>query len=80
MQVVLAYIHVHFPCYMYRVLFMFMFIQLHPWPGYCSCGQAFDVGRLQARILAETKLHMKVEEKPLYDAEPKLVLKRDFGV
>ena len=42
-------------------------------------GQAFDFGRLQARVFDQTKLHMMIEEKPLYDAEPKLVLNRDFG-
>ena len=42
-------------------------------------GHSFDFGRLQARILRECKLNMTIEEKPLFEAEPMLLLNRNFG-
>jgi hypothetical protein len=42
-------------------------------------GHHFDLARLEERILRDTKLKMTIEEKPLFDVEPKLVLNRDFG-
>ena len=43
-------------------------------------GHSFDIGRLEDRILRDTKLKMTIEMKPLFDVQPKLVLNRDFGV
>ena len=42
-------------------------------------GHVFDYARLQVRVLRDTELSMIIEEKPLFAAEPKLVLTRDFG-
>ena len=43
-------------------------------------GHSFDMAKLQDRVFRETKLHMVIEEKPLFEAEPALTLRRDFGL
>ena len=42
-------------------------------------GHAFDLGRLQERVRRDTRFEMVINEKPLFDAEPKLTLDREFG-
>ena len=41
-------------------------------------GCAIDLARLEARVHQETGLRMIIEEKELFDAQPRLVLSRSF--